>query len=251
VTIPRSRNVKVAWADVHRIGSEAPRPVPRRGIPATDPHRTLIDYAVIGDPGNLDLAVDRALGRELVTMEGLITAMGASSERGRTGIRALRESIRRRGLVGAPDASVLEAKLYRLLEHAGIKPRGVEQPIAADGSYRIDVTVSDAVFVEVDGYAYHHTPEQKADDERRRNRIRLKGNVLLVYTWRDIVHDGRRVIDEIRTAMRNAGTAAAGPATAGNTTAGNIAGPATAGPPGPPGPPGPQLAGSSARPPIL
>ncbi|MHB1931258.1 MAG: PDDEXK family nuclease, partial [Acidimicrobiales bacterium] len=57
------------------------------------------------------------------------------------------------------------------------------------------------LFVEVDGYAYHHSPEQKANDERRRNRLRLDGNIVLVYTWRDVVGDGARVLNEIRRAL--------------------------------------------------
>ncbi len=78
---------------------------------------------------------------------------------------------------------------------------GVEVEAGPDGCYRIDFQLSPILFVEVDGYAYHHSPEQKAGDERRRNRLRLEGRMLLVYSWRDVVGDGARVVNEIRQAL--------------------------------------------------
>ena len=100
----------------------------------------------------------------------------------------------------------MESKLLRLLKQHGIRPLGVEVRVWNEGRYRVDVAVSEDVLVETDGYAYHHTPEQKTEDERRRNRIRLTGKFVLVYTWRDVIHDGARVIAEIREAERQAWT---------------------------------------------
>ena len=87
------------------------------------------------------------------------------------------------------------------MRHSGIEPAGVEVTAGADGRYRVDAMMSAQVAVEVDGYAYHHTPEQKTYDERRRNRLRLGGLFLLVYTWRDVLHDGSRVVAEVRQAL--------------------------------------------------
>lgn len=201
VTVPRARCIKVAWADVHRMGVGVVSPVHRRGVPATDPARTLVDFASVADQQVLDFAVDRALARRVVTVEGILAEIECESRSGRRGIRSLRESLRRRGLIGAPHPSVLESMLLRLLQRHGIVPIAVEVHIDAEGHYRVDAAVSDDVLVEVDGYAYHHSPEQKTEDERRRNRIRLSGRFLLVYTWRDVVHDGPRVVEEVRQAL--------------------------------------------------
>jgi hypothetical protein len=57
------------------------------------------------------------------------------------------------------------------------------------------------VAVEVDGYAYHWSPEAKARDESRRNQLRLSGIFLLVYTWRDIRMEPGRVIREVTAAL--------------------------------------------------
>lgn len=201
VTVPRARCIKVAWADVHRMGIGVLAPVPRRGIPATHPARTLVDFASVSDQQVLDFAVDRALARRVVTVEGIVAEIERESRSGRRGIRALRGSLRRRGLIGAPHPSVLESMLLRLLRRHRIVPIAVEVHIDAQGHYRVDAAVTEEVLVEVDGYAYHHSSEQKAEDERRRNRIRLSGRFLLVYTWRDVVHDGSRVVEEVREAL--------------------------------------------------
>jgi very-short-patch-repair endonuclease len=79
-------------------------------------------------------------------------------------------------------------------------PCGTQLP--GDGSYRVDVRLSENVYVEVDGYAYHSSPQQKRYDERRRNQLRLGGKHLLVYTWWDVVHDGGRVVAELREALQ-------------------------------------------------
>ena len=39
------------------------------------------------------------------------------------------------------------------------------------------------MFVEVDGYAYHWSPEQKRYDDARRNKLWLRGFTVLVYDW--------------------------------------------------------------------
>jgi very-short-patch-repair endonuclease len=183
------------------MSGPAVSPVSRRGIPTTNPVRSLLDFSSVAAEGMLDNAVDRVLARQLVTVEGILAEIGHESRPGRSGLRALRASLRRRGYVGAPNPSVLESKFLRLLRRYRLDPLAVEVQIDASGRYRVDSAISEDLFVEVDGHAYHHSPEQKVDDERRRNRIRLSGKFLLVYTWRDVVHDERRVIAEIRQAL--------------------------------------------------
>jgi hypothetical protein len=43
-----------------------------------------------------------------------------------------------------------------------------------------------------------------ANGARRRNRLFLSGTQVLVYTWRDITHDGHRVLAEVAHAMARA-----------------------------------------------
>ncbi len=70
------------------------------------------------------------------------------------------------------------------------------------GRYRLDIQVGPRVFVEVDGFAYHWTPEQKRYDDKRRNELRLLGYEILVYDWKAVMDEPRRVVKETKTAIR-------------------------------------------------
>ena len=98
--------------------------------------------------------------------------------------------------------------MLRLLDRAGIVPLATEVVISSGdpeggtpSSYRLDVVIVPGVAVEVDGFRYHHSPEHKTADERRRNRIRLGGTFLLVYTWWDVAREPDRIVSEIRAVL--------------------------------------------------
>jgi very-short-patch-repair endonuclease len=208
VTVPRGRYAQVSFADVHRSLDYPTRVSERRGIPVTNPLRTLVDVASVATEDELDDIVDRSLASRLVTLVGILAEIDRVARQGRAGVGPLRRSLRNRGLVGAPNPSVLESKLLRLLHANGIVPLGVEVKMGPNGRYRIDVLLTPKIVVEVDGFASHHTPEQKAEDERRRNRLRLSGLFVLVYTWRDVTYDYFRVVSEIRQALATASSPA-------------------------------------------
>lgn len=201
ITVPRATTARVPWARVHRPRTPVGQWSTKRGIPCTDPVRTLADLGAVVDPAHLDSAIDAALAARLVTVDALQAHLERFGRPGRAGAGPLRAALHRRGLVGAPNPSVLESRLLRLLHAGGIRPLATEVRMGPGGRYRVDVMVNPALLLEADGYAYHHSPEQKAEDERRRNRIRLAGRMLLVYTWRDVVHDGRRLLAEVRQAL--------------------------------------------------
>lgn len=202
LTVGRDITADVGWARVHRSRDW---PVPgslRFGIPCTNPLRTLIDLAALSSADTLDSALDRALATGLLTIQGVEAEICRLSRPGRRGVGTMRRALQRRGFVGAPHPSVLESKLIRLLRQHRIEPIAVEVRVGPDDRYRVDAALTADLLLEVDGYSHHHSPEQKTEDERRRNRIRLTGKFLLVYTWRDVIHDGGRVVAEICDALR-------------------------------------------------
>lgn len=207
VSVARGGTARIAGATVHRPRTHLGRIIERRGLPCTDPQWTLVDLATAVDGATLDAAVDRVVARGLVSIAGLESYLSAVSTKGRVGPRLVRTALERRGYAGAPTPSVLESRFRRLLEQGHIVPWAVEVPAGDGGRYRIDTQLSETVFAEVDGYAYHASPEQKADDERRRNRLRMEGRTILVYTWRDVTFDGQRVLSEIRQALWTESTA--------------------------------------------
>lgn len=208
VTVPVTIHGRPGPFDVHRLKGTPPAVSLCRQIPTTNPLRTLVDLAGVVGPSGLDDAVDRAVAARLVTVDAIRAEVGRLSQHGRKGTGAMRASLRRRGLNEGPHPSVLEARLHRLLRSGGITPIRVEVVMGPDGEYRIDVLLDECVAVEVDGHVHHSTPEQKAYDERRRAEIRMAGVFLLVYDWRAVTYEGRRVLAECHRALAIYGSAA-------------------------------------------
>ena len=200
VMVVRSVSARGGPFRLHRVES-LPAVSMRGNFPATNPLRTLVDLAGVVAAEVLDDAVDRAVAGKLVTVGAIRAELDRVAKRGRKGAGAMRAALRRRGLNEGKHPSVLEARFHRLLKSGGIVPMAVEVVDGPDGDYRIDCMLDPNVAVEVDGHAHHSTPEQRAYDERRRNEIRMGGRFLLVYQWRDILLDGRRVLAECHRAL--------------------------------------------------
>jgi hypothetical protein len=174
VIASRNANVPPKWMDFHRPVDYPTHVVTRKGIACTDPLRTLFDLAGVAGAEVLDEAVDRALASRLVSVEGLQAELVRLARQGRRGAGGLREALNRRGWNGAPAPSVLESMVLRLLREGGIEPLGTEVKMGPRGRYKVDTRVTPRLVLEVDGFAFHHSPEQKAEDERRRNRSTSK-----------------------------------------------------------------------------
>lgn len=192
--------------DLHRLSGSPPAISMRGQFPTTNPLRTLVDLAGVVPPAELDDAVDRAIALKLVTVTGLQAEVGRLSRQGRKGTGALRRGLVRRGLAEGPHPSVLEARFHRLLDIGGLRAEAVEVVAGEDGQFRIDARLDGTVHVEVDGHSFHSTPEQKAADDRRRNELRMAGIFLLVYSWQDVLKDGRRIIAEMHQALARFGS---------------------------------------------
>jgi hypothetical protein len=194
VTVTRRSNPRLERVVVHRSGDLRPGRVRRRiRIPVTDPLRSLCDAgATTMSSDELDEAVDRALATRLVTVEGLEAEVGRLAQHGRAGVRNLRTSLRRRGMVAAPAPSVLESRTMRVLAAVGVVPAGCQVKVVG-GAYRLDFLLRPGLALEVDGFAYHSSPEAKNADSRRRNRLRLAGIVVIESDWLEVSRHPRRL----------------------------------------------------------
>jgi hypothetical protein len=212
LTVPVPRHPRVAGADVYRVNDLDNRRVRLwRNFKCTDPLRTLVDYAAVASRQDLANAVDTALSTNLVTVRAISSELERRAIRGRRGVRPLRTLLDDRGMTGGHTPSALEAATLSMLGRWKIPVRGREARTGPDGRYRLDISLAPRVAVEVDGFAFHWSPEAKAYDEARRNQLRLDGIFLLVYTWRDIHFDEERVAHEVMAALsRYAGAAPGG-----------------------------------------
>jgi len=172
----------------------------RQGIPTTNPLRTLVDMAGVAEPALLDEAIDAALAVRLVTVEGLLAEAARLGRHGRSGPAQLTRRLAKRGFTGAPAPSALESRALRLLAASRVRVEQCEVVVEGTG-YRLDIQLAGGLFVELDGYTYHWSPDQKRYDDARRNKPRLLGFEILVYDWQTVTRQGRRMVEEIRTAL--------------------------------------------------
>jgi hypothetical protein len=202
LSVPRPAHPQLVGVELHRQSDLDPSRVSyRNGIPCTDPLRALVDLAATADRPVVVDALDQALSSRLVSGRAVAAELRRRAARGRRGVRPLRDIVASRGIIGAPRASVLERQTLLLLDGWGIPVTGREVKAGPDDRYRVDFTLRPPVAMEVDGYTHHWSPEAKAHDEARRNRLRLDGTFLLVYTWIDIRHDQFRIRQELTTAL--------------------------------------------------
>lgn len=182
-----------------------------KNIPCTKLSTTVLDLAGVLPRPALDDAVDRALAKSGLRVTDLVREVTHPANKGRRGRRALLRSLDIRGYCGGPSPSVLESKVLRLLLSAGIRPLAREQVVTwSGGRYRLDFTLAEGLALEVDGYAFHFTPESMGSDLRRRRRLKQQGIEVLVFTWLDVVYDGEHVIAEVRDALARHRPLAAG-----------------------------------------
>jgi hypothetical protein len=187
----------------HRVGDLGPGAAATWvGIPCTNPARTVVDLAGVVNRQRLEEAIDVGLAQRRFTLVDLARELGRRSRRGRPGVGVLRQVLHERGYLGAPNPSVLESRVFRLLARGGIRPTDVEKKVlGTEGRYRLDVTLAERVAMEVDGYAFHADPEAMARDHRRRNDLAALGWTVLVFTWLDVTRDGDRVLRVVRDAL--------------------------------------------------
>ncbi len=184
VTVPHDQHPRLGGIEVHRsVDLDRHRCVIRRNLPVTDPVRTLVDLGqVVTSTAELDGAVDRARVARLVTIVGLEAELERLARRGRQGPSALRRALRRRGFLEAPTPSILESRVARLLAAWRIPVISVETTVVG-GRYRLDFLLTPDVALEVDGYAFHSSPEAKASDAGRRADLAAAGIVVIEADW--------------------------------------------------------------------
>ncbi len=90
----------------------------------------------------------------------------------------------------------------RLLRSAGLPVPEVEVAWGPDRRYRLDFAYLELrLVVEVNGWAYHSSPEQARYDAARRNALNQAGWTVLEFDWWVVTHESRRVAAEVAAAI--------------------------------------------------
>ena len=176
-----------------------------RGVPCTEVARTLVDLGAVMSAMTVERALDRALGRGLVSVNAVRTVVDAVAKRGRRGVGVIRPMLDERdGL--EPPAGVLEARMATLLRGECIRTFVPEYEVWHDGRFVARVDFADPaarLAVEVDGYAAHSALDAFRRDRFRQNALVAAGWTVLRFTWREVDGLSPRVAIEIaRTRAR-------------------------------------------------
>ena len=96
-----------------------------------------------------------------------------------------------------------ERRLQRLLEQAGVRGWIANHAVAVGGHrFRLDIAfVRARLAVEVDGWAYHRTKEQRDADIERDNLLMLAGWRVMRFSWDDVRDRPDYVLSTIRAVL--------------------------------------------------
>lgn len=163
-------------ARVHRTGSLDPSDVTRIDhIAVTRPARTLVDLAGLVPTARLAAAVDDALVRRLVTLDGLLSRVDSGAHfRGRAALATVLAAWTPGPLAG----SGAEMGLVRLLRAAGLPPPVRQHEVKAGGRFvaRVDLAYPAArLAIELDSFRWHAGQAAFHRDRDRLNRLEAAG----------------------------------------------------------------------------
>jgi hypothetical protein len=153
-------------------------------IPATGIDRLLVDLGAVVPVPTLEEAVFDAINRRLLTWPDLWEALSLHARRGRNGIGRLRQVIELNYGLDVPQ-SRLETILERLVVDAGFPRLDRQIEIFDDEGFvaRCDSGyINRKIALEADGRSVHARRLALVADNEKRNRIRLAGWLLLVFT---------------------------------------------------------------------
>jgi very-short-patch-repair endonuclease len=195
VSIPAGRRAPepVDWLTVHRTGHLPSRR--RAGLPVTPPARSAADaWGIAHATGGSPAAVDAARGAVITAVRtGLATARELRAELARRpqlpGRAALFELL---SLVAAGAHSELEIwGLLHVVDVPGLPPCRRQLRVSLPRGHAVlDVAWPEArLAVELDGAAFHGSPEQRERDLRRDAALAAQGWLVLRFSYRRLTRE--------------------------------------------------------------
>lgn len=163
--------------------------VQRRGIPATNPLRMLVDLGAVVSPGGVELALDSLTSRKVVTIAGVWAYRERLGGKGRRGAGVLGHVLDHRALGDRRADGMLEPAMARLCRDRHLPRPEFQVWVDVDGRWRrMDFAyVAEMIDVEVDGYEDHGGKyENWADDHVRDNELTALGWAVIRFTWHDV-----------------------------------------------------------------
>lgn len=167
------------------------------GLPVTTRLRTAVDVAHLLRPQAAQDLIDRLLVLEVVSLDALSSAVNAST---RAGSRQARRIVARCSDFAASEA---ERLCHQILRSAELGWFVANFPVQACGHiYKVDLAfVTERVVIEIQGLAYHSTPEQRRADDAKLADLQVVGWLVIRLTWHDLVERPDWVVAAVRRAL--------------------------------------------------
>jgi very-short-patch-repair endonuclease len=203
VTVPLRRAPRVRHVAVHRSTDLTSDQITRRrGVPVTNPLRTMVDLGHVLGPEEVEDALDRGLISGRFTFVGLERLLDRLGRCGRSGCGVLRRVLDDRALGDQRPDGLLEPRMARLLRDADL-PAAEFQYVVRDAHERhvarVDFAYPDLrLAIEVDGWSAHASRRALQSDVRRQNELVTAGWTVLRFTWHDVVRRPAKVTEDLQ-----------------------------------------------------
>lgn len=173
------------------------------GIPVTVPSRIVFDVAAVW-PWRAATVLDRSWGRHLLSHRTMTAMLEELGERGRKGIRLVRELMAERGPDYRPNDTNLEDRFQELCRAAGLEVERQKDLGGEEWLGRVDfVAWAVKAVLEVQSALWHDALIDKAKDAARRARMEAAGFAFYEFTDNEIFHRRAASIERLRRIARS------------------------------------------------
>jgi hypothetical protein len=204
ITCPRWRRARHDGLVVHE--SKAFDPVDAMvidGIPVTTPERTLLDLGAVCHESIVEMALDAAEKRELVTLASVRAAVTRLGRSGRNGVGTLRRLLDDKSPGRKPTESEMETLMLQIIRRNGLPEPVTQFEIRRAGRFvaRVDAAYPHwHIAIEYDSYKHHAGRKAIDRDAGRRNKIAAAGWLPVTATAEDLRAGGPVLCAAIRGA---------------------------------------------------
>ncbi len=175
ITCPRWRRARHAGLVVHETKAfDSVDAMVIEGIPVTTPERTLLDLGAVCHVSIVEMALDAAEKRALVTLDSVRAAVRRLGRSGRNGVGTLRRLLDARSPDRKPTESEMETLMLQVIRRNGLPEPVTQFEIRRAGRFvaRVDAAYPEwHIAIEYDSYEYHAGPKARDKDNARRNLI--------------------------------------------------------------------------------
>ena len=193
----RGTRPKRPGIDLHCVRRLDPEDVTELdGIPITTVARTLVDLCAVVPDRQVERALDQAYVLRLLAPDALEDALRRSCGRRTAPLRRLLAAERRAATI---TRSELEERFLALVRRAGLREPQVNARLHG---YEVDfLWRAERRVIEVDGHAFHSTPQALTRDRLKDSDLELAGFRVTRFTAQQVLHEPEDTVRRTRRVL--------------------------------------------------